>query len=200
MRSEAPPLLPILRSRAQGEILGLLLDGSNREWTVSELAAATDTALTTAQSEIARLASGDLVSTRKVGRTRLVRANTNNPVVEPLAQVVLMTFGPRVVVAEEFSHVDADHVIIFGSWAARIHGEVGPAPHDVDVLVVGDNLARADVYAAAERAEQRLRKPVNPVLRSVHAWETPGVDPLADEIRRRPSVDLANVIATRGRG
>jgi predicted nucleotidyltransferase len=54
-------------------------------------------------------------------------------------------------------------VLIFGSWAVRYQGERGRPPHDVDVLVVGspDRLA---MYAAAQHAESRLGRQVNPVV------------------------------------
>jgi predicted nucleotidyltransferase len=192
MRSEAPALLPIFRTRAQGEILALVLQDPDQEWTVSELAHATGVPLTSAQSEIARLESGDLLSSRKVGRTRLVHANADNPVTAPLTQVVLLTFGPKPVIADEFAHLGAQRVLIFGSWAARLLGEPGPAPADIDVLVVGDDITRAGLYAAAERAQARLGRPVNPVLRSTNAWAEPDKDPLIDEILRRPRVDVTH--------
>ena len=177
MRSEAPALLPIFRTRAQGEILALVLQDPEQEWTISELARATGAPLTSTQSEIARLESGDLISSRKVGRTRLVHANASNPVTAPLTQVVMLTFGPQ-------------PVIIFGSWAARLLGESGAAPADIDVLIVGDDIPRSELYAAADRAQARLGRPVNPVLRSTRAWAEPEHDPLIDEILRRPSIDV----------
>jgi len=94
---------------------------------------------------------------------------------------------------EEFAGVAADQVLIFGSWAARLSGEAGPPPGDIDVLVVGDTALRDEVYAAAERAEARLGRPVNPVLRSVDAWRHAASDPLLDEIQRRPVVKVASV-------
>ncbi len=190
MRSKAPALLPVFRTRTQGEILALVLLEPEREWTVSELAGSTGAPLTSVQSEVARLASGSLVTTRKIGRTRLIRANIDNPVVAPLTQVVLLTFGPKPVIAEEFANVGAQRVLIFGSWAARLSGETGAAPADIDVLVVGDEVVRADLYAAAERAEARLGRPVNPVLRSTLNWANPENDPLLGEVIQRPMVDV----------
>lgn len=90
------------------------------------------------------------------------------------------------VVLEEFAGLGATHILIFGSWAARLTGEAGPPPSDIDVLVVGDHLVREDSYAAAERAEARLGRSVNPVVRSTEAWADPTTDPLLDEILRRP--------------
>ena len=190
MRSNAPALLPIFRTQTQGEILALVLDQPEREWTVSELATATGAALTSVQSEIARLEAGELLISRKVGRTRLVRANTKNPITAPLTQVALLSFGPKVVIAQEFASLPAEHIIIFGSWAARFAGIAGETPEDIDVLVVSDSVKRADVYAAAERAQGKLSRPVNPVIRSAAAWQSPDTDPLLDELLRRPYVDV----------
>ncbi len=125
MRSEAPALLPIFRTRAPGEILALGLQDPEQEWTISELARATGAPLTSTRSEIARLESGDPISSRKVGRTRLVHANAGNPVTAPLSQVVMLTFGPQPVIANEFAHLGARRVLIFGSWAARLLGKPG---------------------------------------------------------------------------
>jgi predicted nucleotidyltransferase len=146
--------------------------------------------LTTVQSEVARLAAADLLTTRRLGRSRLVRANPASPAVAPLTQLTLVTFGPHVVIAEEFHQLKAAHVIVFGSWAARYHGDPGPSPADIDVLVVDDHVPRADIYKAAERAEARLGLPVNPVLRPVSSWSEPGGDALLSEIRARPFVEV----------
>lgn len=190
MRSDAPVLAPTFRSRTQGDLLALVLLHPDQEWTVTELARALGVALTTAQSEVARLAGGGVLATRKVGRARVVRANANSPAVAPLTQLTLVTFGPQAVVGDEFTKLGAERVVVFGSWAARYHGEPGPFPADIDVLVVGDGIDRADVYAAAERAEARLGLAVNPILRPSAAWAEPEGDPLLAEIQARPYVDV----------
>lgn len=190
MRSEAPPLLPILRSRTQGEILAALLLDPSREWTVTELAQHLAIPLTTTQSDLSRLETGGLIRSRKVGRARLVQPDSDNPVVGPLTQLIMLTFGPKVVIGEEFAKIPADRILIFGSWAARLAGEPGPPPGDIDVLVIASPTLRDDVYAAAERSEARLGRPVNTVLRTAHAWEHADVDPLLDEIRRRPAIEV----------
>jgi hypothetical protein len=56
--------------------------------------------------------------------------------------------------------------------------------------VVGDGIDRADLYAAAERAEARLGMPVNPALRPAGAWELPNGDALLVEIQARPYLDV----------
>jgi DNA-binding transcriptional ArsR family regulator len=170
-------------------LTALLLD-PNREWTVTELAEHLGIPLTTTQSELGRLEEGGLLRSRKVGRSRLVQPETSNPIVAPLTQIMMLTFGPRAVIGQEFAKLDADRVVIFGSWAARLSGEVGPPPADIDVLVIGDRVARDEVYAAAERAEVRLGRSINPVVRTTHAWQYAAEDPLLDEIQRRPLIEV----------
>jgi hypothetical protein len=75
-------------------------------------------------------------------------------------------------------------VHIYGSWAARYRGEPGPPPADVDVMVVG-NPTRADVYAAADTAQDRLGLQVNPTIRTVDRWEHP-TDALVAQIKTSP--------------
>jgi predicted nucleotidyltransferase len=190
MRSDAPVLAPTFRSRTQGDLLALILLHPDQEWTVSDLSRLLGIPLTTAQSEVGRLADGGVLATRKVGRSRVVRANVSSPSVAPLTQLTLVTFGPQTVVAEEFAGLDAERVVVFGSWAARYHGETGDLPADIDVLVVGDGIDRADLYGAAERAEARLGMPVNPVMRPAGSWDEPGKDALLVEVKSRPHVNV----------
>jgi hypothetical protein len=96
---------------------------------------------------------------------------------------MLLTYGPAVVIAEEFSELATKaEVSIFGSWAARYAGTVGAAPNDVDVLVIGDKVSRLAVDAAAQRSEERLRIQVNPVVMTRARWHD-HTDPLAAQIQ-----------------
>jgi DNA-binding transcriptional ArsR family regulator len=187
MRSEAPPLLPIFRSRHQAELLTILYLHPAREYTATDLAQRLDAPLSTIHNETQRLEQAGLLEARAVGRSRLLRADMANRISEPLAQILLLTFGPQVVVAEAFETVhDIDLVLIYGSWAARYEGTPGPPPNDVDVLVVG-RVNRTSLYEAADRAEQRLGVPVNPTLCSPERWRDSD-DPLIQQIRSSPTV------------
>jgi DNA-binding transcriptional ArsR family regulator len=186
MRSNAPALLPILRSRHLADLLTLLLLHPEVEYSLSEVADTLSLPLTTVQREVTRLSGAGLIRERRVGRSRLVSADPASRYTRPLTELVTLAFGPHLVIAEEFSSLEAVDVAIYGSWAARYEGISGRAPHDVDVLVVGE-VPRRDLYEAAERAEQRLGLPVNPVLCSLSRWLAAS-DPLIQQIRSAPLV------------
>lgn len=186
MRTNAPALLPLFRSRPQAEMLAWLYLHPDDSWTLTEVAAAAGAPLATAHRQIDRLVEAGLVAEQRVGRNRMLSASQEHPAAGPLSEVLALTFGPPAVIAQELEaipHIDV--VVIFGSWAARYAGEPGPAPHDIDVMVVGDGLDQSDVFRAAERAEARLGLPVNPVLRSSTEW-VGGVDLLSEEVKGGP--------------
>jgi predicted nucleotidyltransferase len=189
VRTAAPALLPVFRSRLQGELLALVMADPAAEWTVDDLAQRTGHPYQTVANEVRRLQSADLVAVRPIGRSKLLRANVDSPYFMPLAQLVLMSFGPPLVVGEEFSNVEGvGQIFIFGSWAARYEGQSGPAPHDVDVLLVGTP-DRDDVYEAARRAEQRLGREVNVTVRGVEQWRS-GNDGFTQQLRSSPLLEI----------
>jgi len=169
-------------------MLAWLLLHPDDEYTLSELAKRLGVPLTTLQREAQRLVEAGILQDRTVGRARLVRANVAHPVAAPLTQVLQVTFGPQTVIGEEFDIVGADDVLIYGSWAERYHGSPGLPPNDVDVLVVG-NVDRADVYDAADRAQNRLGMQVNPVLRTPQQWAE-DADSLVVQIKASPTLDV----------
>lgn len=187
MRTSAPALLPLFRSRLQGDLLARILLTED-DLSVSDLARSLGAPVATVQREVQRLEDAGLLATRRVGRARLVRADSENPAVLPLSQLVMLAFGPRQVIAEEFASVGAERVAIFGSWAARYSGEPGRPPGDVDVLLVG-RPNRDDVYDAAERSQGRLGRPVNTTVVSQARWIAAD-EPFLKQLKRRPMVTV----------
>ena len=185
----APPLLPVFRSRLQGELLALVLADPSRSWTVDELSQRTGHPYQTVAAEVRRWEDIGVILVSVLGRTKLLRTNGDNPYVRPLTELVLMAFGPPLVIGEEFEPVaGVERLYIYGSWAARYEGEPGPTPNDVDVLVVG-RVNRDDVYEAAQRAQVRLGREVNTTIRTRLQWET-ATDGFTEQLRTTPIVEL----------
>ncbi|MPZ67789.1 MAG: ArsR family transcriptional regulator, partial [Pseudonocardiaceae bacterium] len=124
MRSGAPPLLPILRSRTQAGVLATLLLNPGLELSQTDLARRVGASLTSVIDEVRRLTQAEILASRTLGKARLVRAG-EGPLVAALAEVVLRAFGPVQIVGEEFAGARAQlggvikEVALFGSWAAR---------------------------------------------------------------------------------
>lgn len=190
MKVPPPPLLPLLRSRTEAELLTRLLLSPDDERSLTELARELGVSLPTVMREADRAEQAGVVRSRKVGNTRLVRGNAGSPIFEPLAELLLRSFGPRQVVAEELANVDGlKRAFIFGSWAARYHGQRGPRPvGDIDVLVLGSP-DRDTLYEAASRAEKRLGREVQVIIRDTD-WLENGTETFHDTVAERPLVQV----------
>lgn len=185
MKSQAPPLLPVFRSRGQAELLALILLSSPEERSLTQLAHQTELSLATVQREVTRLEEAGVIDSRRVGNVRLVRAARNRDT-ELLTELLLRSFGPRQIVAEKLAEVEGiDQVVIFGSWAARYLGERGHAPNDLDLLILGTPDQR-QLSRACLAIGRRIGKEVNTVDRDPTWWTSSSGDPLIREIRRRP--------------
>ncbi len=185
MRSVAPALLPIFRSQHQAELLSRLFLTPG-EVPMTDLARDLDIPLTTLHREAERLEEAGLLTSRRVGRTRLLRANPQHPAARPLTELLTVTFGPEQVIAEEFAQLGADRVIIFGSWARRLAGEPGIFPNNLDVLVVGDDQIHDAARRAADAAQTRLGLEINTSQRTPAQWQHTSNDPLVADIREHP--------------
>ena len=182
-------LLPILRSRGQAEILCAILTNPNREWTLGQLAKVSGQSLPTVQREVERAEAAALVESRRLGRQRLVKAGPS-PIAIMLANLLLMSYGPKFVIAEEFAGIKGIvHLFIFGSWAARYEGVEGFPPQDIDVLVIG-NVDFSEVTNASIVASKKLQIDVNPSIQSHTWWKNKTGSGFRKEIDRRPIVEI----------
>ena len=189
-KGSPPPLLPLLRSRLQAEVLTLVLLGSGREWSLTGLASRTGASVSSVQREITRAEQAGVVTSRRQGNSRLVKA-ADSPLTAPLTELLLRSFGPRQVLAEELKGVEGiDGAYLFGSWAARYAGEAGRPPADLDVLVIGAP-DRDELDDAAQRAAGRLAREVSVTIRSP-AWWRDGTDGFHADVTRRPLVAIFN--------
>jgi len=189
MRTSPPPLIPILRSRIQAELLAFVLGDPTGEWSLTELANALGSSAATVGREVERAAQAGLVRVAEVGRTKLVSAETSSEYFAPLARLLLLSFGPRQRLAETLSGVSGiEEAYLFGSWADRYMGTEGAAPKDIDVLVVGTP-DRSDAYAVIEPLELELGRPIQVTFRTRQEWDNPE-DPFVTTVRSRPMVAL----------
>jgi hypothetical protein len=184
-------LLPLLRSRVQGDLLALLYLHPNRDYSLTEAAALIGASVKTVHTEASRLIAAGFIRDSRRGNVRLLRAVTDTPVSRPLTDVLAVTYGPLPVLNDLLADVDGiTQAFIYGSWAARYLGEPGSVPGDVDVLVVGT--ADPDDLDEIERAAQsRLGRPVD--IRRIRpaAWTSPDpADPFLASVRERPLVEL----------
>jgi predicted nucleotidyltransferase len=187
VRTAASPLLPLLRSQTQGDLLALLYLHPDNEYSLADIAGRLGVGSKRVHDEVGRLAKGGLIKERKRGNMRLVRANADTEVARPLTDLLLATFGPLPVLREALAGIAGiAETYIFGSWAARYSGEGGDVPNDIDLLIVGKP-DRDQVHEVAEHARSLLSRDVNISYLDPDTWSA-AEHPFVRELRARPLV------------
>jgi DNA-binding transcriptional ArsR family regulator len=189
-RTPTPSLLPIFRSQQQAELLALILGDPATEHSLAELTERTGISYASVHREVERAQAAGLVTSRLVGRTRLIRADPASPYFTGLSDVLVKAFGVPWVLGWALTGVGGiEAAYVYGSWAARFSGEEGDRPvADIDLLVLG-RPDRDEVYAAASSAERRLGRAVQVAIRSTD-WLTEGSGTFHDTVAGRPMVPV----------
>ncbi|MCL2467021.1 MAG: helix-turn-helix domain-containing protein [Micrococcales bacterium] len=188
MRTEAPALVPIFRSALQARLLLHVLTAT-RPLTAADLARLLDAPEPTVSREVRRLLDAGFLAGERIGRSVVLTPATANPATAPLRQLLVVTYGPAHLLEQALAGVDGiDAGYVHGSWAARYHGEPGPPPGDVDLLVVGRPARRA-VDEALGGIETQLSREVNTTYVMPERWQDL-TDPFISQVRSRPLVEL----------
>lgn len=189
MRTASSPLLPLLRSRVQGDLLALVYLNPDEEYSITEVAHRIGASVKAVHQEVTRLVETGLLTDRKLGTSRLVRSVQDSLLTRPLTDLLAVTYGPLPVLTRSLAGLDGvERAFIYGSWAARYNGEPGPVPADVDVLVVG-NVDPDDLDERSRQAEAVLRREINIRRLRPATWKNQQ-DPFVTTIRARPLVEL----------
>ena len=151
-----------LFTKVQQRVLAALFGNPARSFYAQELIARVASGTGAVQRELARLVESGLVTATRVGRQKHYQANAASPVFDELRALVLKTSGLADVLRAALQPL-ADQLalaLVFGSVAKRRD----TAASDVDLLVVADDVAYPELYAALAPAEAQLGRPVNPTL------------------------------------
>jgi DNA-binding transcriptional ArsR family regulator len=161
------------------------------EFSVTELAKLIEASASAVGQEVDRLVSAGLLDSRRRGNLRLVRRAAPHALTAPLTDLMAASYGPAPVLSDELSGIGGiDKAYIYGSWAARRAGEIGPVPGDIDVLVIGDP-SPDDLDSAARRAQRRLHRTVNIYTVTGPAWEEPRPeDSFMMTVKSQPLIEL----------
>lgn len=169
MRTQAPVLAPFFRSEGQARLLAeLMLNGD--EVGVAELADRVGLAYPSVYREVNRLVEAGVLRERHLGRRRLISANPESPLTNPVREILMVVAGPVPLLRRELEQIPGvGCAFLFGSFASRVHGLRGPAPSDIDLMVVGGP-APGLVYSACRRVSEQVGRTVNPTILTAQEW------------------------------
>jgi predicted nucleotidyltransferase len=167
-------LADVLFSKTQQRVLGLLFVNADRSFYTNEIVRFVGSGIGVVQRELEKLAASGLVTSKKIGNQKHYQANHDAPIFEELRGIMLKTIGLADILRLALLPL-ADRI-----QAAFIYGSIAKGSDtvrsDIDVLIVGHDLAYADVYDALSSSEARLGRSVNPSIYSMQEMQRKLVD------------------------
>jgi predicted nucleotidyltransferase len=151
-------LFPLVRQR----VLALFFGQAERSFYANEVIALVQSGSGAVQRELAALSEAGLLTVSRLGNQRHYQANSACPVYAELRGLVLKTSGLADVLRAALLPLAAQisGAFVYGSVAKQS----ASSGSDVDVLIVSETLAYAEVFGALEEAAAKLARPINPTL------------------------------------
>lgn len=155
-------LADALFSKVQQRVLGLLLLNPERSFYTNEIVRLAHIGVGAVQRELAKLEAAGLALTHLVGNQKRYQANRNMPIFHELRAIFIKTCGLADVLRQALSDLGdrIELAFIYGSLAKGSD----TAGSDVDLMLIGNNLAYADVFEALSQCEAQLGRAVNPTI------------------------------------
>ena len=162
----APPtsVADALFSKGRQRVLAVLFGNVDRSFYANEIIRLAGTGTGAVQRELESLAGAGLVTVTRVGNQKHFQANARAAVYDTLRDLVLKTSGLADVLRAALADIamDVRAAFVYGSVARNEDRSTS----DIDLMVISDRLAYAEVCAALEPATRRLGRTVNPTLYS----------------------------------
>lgn len=183
-------LADALFSKVQQRVLGLLFVNPDRSFYTNEIVRFVDSGIGVVQRELEKLGASGLVTIKKIGNQKHYQASRDAQIFEELRGIMLKTVGLADILRLALLPL-SDRI-----QAAFIYGSIAngsdTAQSDIDVLIIGKDLAYADMYGVLSASEAQFGRPVNPSIYSMQELQHKLADDNAFVVRvlKQPKIFL----------
>lgn len=157
-----------LFSGTRQRVLGLLFSKPDKRFYTNEILRWAGMGRGTVMRELERLTQAGILQMSREGNLCYYQANQASPVFPELLGLVRKTFGIADVIRAALMPVEDDvrFAFVYGSLAKSSD----TASSDIDLMLVSDSLAYADVMDVLHPVEKTLTRPVHPTLYSTNEF------------------------------
>lgn len=183
-------LADVLFSPVQQRVLALLFGQPGRSFQSAEVIALAGSGTGAVHRQLVRLAESGLVTVRRVGNQKHYQANHDSPVFAELHGLVVKTVGLAGPLEKALAPFRKKIQVAF------VYGSIAKgrdtAQSDIDLLVIGDDLAYSDLYSALQEAEATLNRPVHVSLMTETEWgrKLAAGNPFVTKVQAQPKIPL----------
>ncbi|MDZ7734715.1 MAG: nucleotidyltransferase domain-containing protein [Gammaproteobacteria bacterium] len=157
-----------LFSGVQQRVLGLLFGQPDRRFQGSEIIRLAESGTGAVHRQLKTLAGSGLVTVTAVGNQKYYQANHDSPVFTELHGLIIKTVGLAEPLREALAPF-ANQITVAFVYGSIAKG-TDTAQSDIDLMLIGEHMAYADIYKHLENAEKILHRSINPNLLTREEW------------------------------
>jgi predicted nucleotidyltransferase len=177
-----------LFSQVRLRVLALFFGHTSQAYQLSEAIRLAGSGRGAVQREIERLTRAGLLTVSLSGSRKVYQANRHSPIFDEVHGLILKTVGllePLRKSLKAFAP-SIDAAFVYGSVAK---GE-DTAKSDIDLMIIGREIAYSEVFAALHKAEKAIVRPINPNLMSPSEWRQKASEgnPFINKIAQQPKL------------
>lgn len=158
-----------LFSQVQLRILALLIGQPDRGFHATEIIRLAGSGSGAVQRQLEKLSEAGILNVTSVGTRKVYQANRQSPIFNELYGLMIKTVGLVEPLRRALKSFEPNIQVAF------VYGSVAKgkdtAKSDIDLMIIGKNLAYAEAYAALQKAERILGRSVNPNLMTAIEWK-----------------------------
>lgn len=159
----------ILFNSVQKSILKILYMNPDSSYYTNEIIKRTKSGTGAVQRELAKLTSAQIIQVKKLGNQKHYQANKDLPYYSELRSIIIKSFGLFEILHQSLISLSDKNIrfaFVYGSFAKQ----TDTIRSDIDLLLIGEDLAYSDIFHHLQDAEEKLGRKINPSIYSVKEW------------------------------
>jgi len=160
-----PPTITIgdaLFSKTQQKIMSLLFQKPDATFYLNQIVRQAGMGKGTIKRELEKMTAAGLLTVKSIGNQKHYQANSSTPIYHELVAITRKTFGIAEVIRQTLDPFkeSIECAFIYGSIAKA----TDTAKSDTDLMIIGHDLAYADIMGLLFSAESQLQRTINPTI------------------------------------
>ena len=149
-----------LFTKTQQKVLGLLFGRPDTTFYLNEIVRLADMGKGTIRRELEKMTAAGLLTLKRIGNQNHYQANPESPIYNELVSISRKTFGIADVIHQALQPMAS--VIQFAFVYGSIAKGKETAKSDIDLMIIGDDIAYTDLMDLLIPIEKELQRPINP--------------------------------------
>ena len=171
---KATKIADSLFTKTQQKVIGLLFRKPDTSFYLNEIVRLAGMGKGTIKRELDKMTQAGLLTVKRIGNQTHYQANPASPVYDDIISISRKTFGLADIIRQALQ-ADNSFLADDSIQYAFIYGSIAKgeetAQSDIDLMVIGDDIAYADMMNLLIPIEKELQRPINPSIYTLESFK-----------------------------